>query len=86
MRHGLSVDTRSVEVSADGEFAAEDWNSARIFASDEGAYSCWWRADGSSILSVVAQPPIEMPVALQHGAPGSIRQAFAAVNQGELRQ
>ncbi|MCP5091057.1 MAG: 4'-phosphopantetheinyl transferase superfamily protein, partial [Gammaproteobacteria bacterium] len=86
LRHGLRVDTRSVEVSADGEIAAADWSTARIFASDEGTFSCWWRVDGPSILSVVARPPIEMPVALERGETVSMPQSLAVANQGALRQ
>ncbi len=85
LRHGLSVDTRSVEVSVDGEFAA-DWNYARIFASDEETFGCWWRVDGPSIASVVARPPVEMPVALEPGGTVSMRQTPKVVNQGELQQ
>lgn len=67
LRHGLTVDTRSVEVSADGTIAAADWNAARILASDEGTLSGWWRVDGSSILSVVGRQSFAMPVALRPG-------------------
>ncbi len=86
LRHGLRVDTRSVEVSADGKIGATDWHSARIVASDEGSFGCWWRVDGPSILSVVARPPVEMPVALEPGATVSMWQTLAAANQGVLRQ
>lgn len=86
LRHGLRVDTRSVEVSADGEIATADWNSARVFASDEGTFGCWWRVDGSSILTVVARPPVEMPVVLEPDATVSMPQTLAASNQGALRQ
>ncbi len=86
LRRGLSVDTRSVEVSVDGEVTAADWKSARILASDEGAFGCWWRVDGGSILSVVAEPPVEIPVALEPCATVSTRPTLAAANQGELRQ
>ncbi len=86
LRHGLRVDTRSVEVSADGKIGATDWHSARIVASDEGSFGCWWRVDGPSILSVVARPPVETPVALEPGATVSMWQTLAAANQGVLRQ
>ncbi len=86
LRRGLSVDTRSVEVSVDGEITAADWNSARILASDEETFGCWWRVDGASILSVVAEPPVEIPFALEPRATVSTRPTLAAANQGELRQ
>lgn len=85
LRHGLRVDTRSVEVSFDSEIIAADWNAARVLASDEGTFSCWWRVDGASILSVVARPPVETPVALEPRATVSTRPTLGAANQGELR-
>ncbi len=67
LRHGLTADTRSVEVITVGEHADAAWQTAEVVAADAGTFSCWWRVDGRWILSMVARAPVAMPAALQPG-------------------
>lgn len=85
LRHGLTVDTRSVEVSADGAIAAAAWNSARILAADAGTLSCWWSVDGPSILSVVGRRPFAMPVALKPGTTAGMKQTPLSASREALQ-
>ena len=85
LRHGLRVDTRSVEVSADSKSVAADWNEARIRKTDDGLLSCWWRVDGASILTVAAGAPFDMPARLEPGATMSMKPNIASTSRGVLQ-
>lgn len=86
LRHGLSADTRSVEVVTVGEHADADWGTAEVVASDAGSFSCWWRVDDPWILSVVARAPVGMPVALEPGLLTVVKRTPVSTGCGALRQ
>lgn len=55
LRTGLRADTRSVEVTGEGNGSGEDWNTVRTNASDAGEFSGLWRRDGGFVQSIVAR-------------------------------
>ena len=85
LRHGLSVDTRSVEVSADSESATAEWNEARIQTSDDGELSCWWRVDGSLVLTVAAREHFDKPARLEPGAKMDMKRNPVLTSRGVLQ-
>jgi 4'-phosphopantetheinyl transferase len=63
LRTGLQADTRSVEVIDDGDYSGAGWKTARTIVADTGEFSCLWRLDGQSVLSIVTRGTAEMPKA-----------------------
>ncbi len=61
LRTGLQADTRSVEVIDDGDCSGAGWKTARTIVADAGEFSCLWRLDGRSVLSIVTRGPAETP-------------------------
>lgn len=61
LRTGLKADTRSVEVINDGDYPGAGWKAARTIAANAGEFSCRWRHDGQSILTIVTRSPVGTP-------------------------
>jgi len=59
---GLQADTRSVEVTDDGDCAGEGWGVARAVVENAGEFSCLWRLDGDFVLSIATRDPVETPI------------------------
>lgn len=55
LRTGLRADTRSVEVIDDGPFSGAGWKTARTIVANTREFSCLWRLDGQSVLSIVTR-------------------------------
>jgi 4'-phosphopantetheinyl transferase len=63
LRTGLRRDTRTVEVSLDGDSAAL-WQALDVADSDGGSFPGWWVRYGDFVLTCVAAEPTAPPVSL----------------------
>jgi len=64
LRTGLRRDTRSVEVTlAAGD--GSDWTSLTVESTEGRTFHGWWRRYGEFLLTVAADQPLAVPVALE---------------------
>lgn len=64
LRVGLRRDTRTVEVTFDGQQPSEGWLPVTIRAVEGRSFPGWWRRFGAFLLSVAAEEPLPAPRAL----------------------
>ncbi len=60
LQTGLHVDTRSVQVVADGDFAGRGWSTARTVADDAGEFRCLYRLDNRFVVTIATRDPVEI--------------------------
>jgi 4'-phosphopantetheinyl transferase len=66
LRQGLRLDTRSVIVDPDMNGKNKDWNFLSVRQTEASrTFHGWWRIEGKFVQTIVAEPFIEPPVALQ---------------------